>query len=194
MSERSYGRAPDELRPVDDRAGLRGHRDRLRADERRRDARHLHRLAHRRRAEVAGRAAAAAGSPPSTGCSPRRPATASSATSPGGAPTGARSRSSASSAARCAASSTSRALGENTIYLDCDVLTADGGTRCASITGAYVALALACDALRERGVLDALAADGLGRRGVGRHRRRRGRCSTSTTRRTRPPRSTPTSS
>jgi ribonuclease PH len=45
------------------------------------------------------------------------------------------------------------ALGENTIYLDCDVLTADGGTRCASITGAYVALALACDALRERRVL-----------------------------------------
>src|SRR5213596_3587445 len=45
------------------------------------------------------------------------------------------------------------ALGENTIYLDCDVLQADGGTRCASITGAYVALALACDALRERGVL-----------------------------------------
>ena len=37
-----------------------------------------------------------------------------------------------------------RALGERTIYLDCDVLQADGGTRCASITGAYVALALAC--------------------------------------------------
>jgi len=36
------------------------------------------------------------------------------------------------------------ALGERTIYLDCDVLTADGGTRCASITGAYVALDLAC--------------------------------------------------
>jgi len=45
------------------------------------------------------------------------------------------------------------ALGENTIYLDCDVLTADGGTRCASITGAYVALALACNVLIERGVL-----------------------------------------
>ncbi|MEA2131967.1 MAG: ribonuclease, partial [Solirubrobacteraceae bacterium] len=30
------------------------------------------------------------------------------------------------------------ALGERTIYLDCDVLTADGGTRCASITGAFV--------------------------------------------------------
>jgi len=39
------------------------------------------------------------------------------------------------------------ALGERTIYLDCDVLQADGGTRCASITGAYVALALACNRL-----------------------------------------------
>jgi ribonuclease PH len=46
------------------------------------------------------------------------------------------------------------ALGENTIWLDCDVLTADGGTRCASITGAYVALALACEALIGRGVIE----------------------------------------
>jgi ribonuclease PH len=45
------------------------------------------------------------------------------------------------------------ALGENTIYLDCDVLQADGGTRCASITGAYVALALACERLRDAGRL-----------------------------------------
>jgi ribonuclease PH len=45
------------------------------------------------------------------------------------------------------------ALGENTIWLDCDVLTADGGTRCASITGAYVALALACDVLAGRGAI-----------------------------------------
>jgi ribonuclease PH len=36
------------------------------------------------------------------------------------------------------------ALGERTITLDCDVLQADGGTRTASITGAYVAFALAC--------------------------------------------------
>jgi ribonuclease PH len=43
------------------------------------------------------------------------------------------------------------ALGENTIYLDCDVLQADGGTRCAAITGAYVALALACERLGESG-------------------------------------------
>ena len=40
-----------------------------------------------------------------------------------------------------------KALGERTIYLDCDVLQADGGTRCASITGAYVALSLACTRL-----------------------------------------------
>jgi ribonuclease PH len=46
------------------------------------------------------------------------------------------------------------ALGENTIWLDCDVLTADGGTRCASITGAYVALALACEVLIGRGVIE----------------------------------------
>jgi ribonuclease PH len=39
------------------------------------------------------------------------------------------------------------ALGENSIYLDCDVLQADGGTRTASITGAYVALVLAADTL-----------------------------------------------
>ncbi len=46
------------------------------------------------------------------------------------------------------------ALGERTIYLDCDVLQADGGTRCASITGAYVALALACERLRADGKLE----------------------------------------
>ncbi len=39
------------------------------------------------------------------------------------------------------------ALGERTVTLDCDVLQADGGTRTAAITGAYVALADACDAL-----------------------------------------------
>jgi ribonuclease PH len=46
-----------------------------------------------------------------------------------------------------------RALGENTIVLDCDVLQADGGTRTASITGAYVALADAIAHLRAKGVL-----------------------------------------
>ncbi len=46
-----------------------------------------------------------------------------------------------------------RALGERTITFDCDVLQADGGTRTASITGAYVALADAIKALRKRGEL-----------------------------------------
>jgi ribonuclease PH len=44
-------------------------------------------------------------------------------------------------------------LGERTVWIDCDVLTADGGTRCAAITGGYVALALA---LKATGVEDAL--------------------------------------
>ncbi len=46
-----------------------------------------------------------------------------------------------------------KALGEMTITLDCDVLNADGGTRCASITGAYVALALAIKKLQSKNVL-----------------------------------------
>jgi ribonuclease PH len=49
-----------------------------------------------------------------------------------------------------------KALGERTVYLDCDVLEADGGTRCASITGAYVAFHLACKKLMENGVLERL--------------------------------------
>src|SRR5438094_1166721 len=45
------------------------------------------------------------------------------------------------------------ALGERTVWIDCDVIQADGGTRTASITGAFVALALAFEKLRERDVL-----------------------------------------
>jgi len=45
------------------------------------------------------------------------------------------------------------ALGERTIWIDCDVIQADGGTRTASITGAFVALALACETLKKRDVL-----------------------------------------
>lgn len=46
------------------------------------------------------------------------------------------------------------ALGANTITVDCDVLQADGGTRTASITGALVALKLACNRMVERGILN----------------------------------------
>ena len=46
------------------------------------------------------------------------------------------------------------ALGERTIYIDCDVLQADGGTRCAAITGGMVALQLATDALVTKGLIE----------------------------------------
>ena len=46
------------------------------------------------------------------------------------------------------------AFGERTFWIDCDVLQADGGTRCASITGAYVALAVAVNRLVDRGDLE----------------------------------------
>ena len=66
-----------------------------------------------------------------------------------------------------------QALGERTIWLDCDVIQADGGTRTASITGAFVALALALDKLRERDVIRDDPAVRLRRRDQRRHRRRR---------------------
>ena len=63
-----------------------------------------------------------------------------------------------------------KALGENTIVLDCDVLQADGGTRTASITGAYVALADAVEWARAQGhvsrnakpLIDSVAAVSVG--------------------------------
>lgn len=48
-----------------------------------------------------------------------------------------------------------KALGERTIWLDCDVLQADGGTRTASITAAYIALAEACNGLVASGIIPA---------------------------------------
>ena len=52
------------------------------------------------------------------------------------------------------------ALGERTVYVDCDVLTADGGTRCASITGGMVALELALRRLLAEGRIAALPLTG----------------------------------
>lgn len=53
-----------------------------------------------------------------------------------------------------------KALGERQIIVDCDVLQADGGTRCASITGGYVALWLACRGLAERGIIQRIPLTG----------------------------------
>ena len=49
-----------------------------------------------------------------------------------------------------------RRLGERTITVDCDVLQGDGGTRTASVTGGFVALALACRGLLEQGLVKAM--------------------------------------
>ncbi len=60
------------------------------------------------------------------------------------------------------------ALGERTLHIDCDVIQADGGTRCASITGAWVAASLAVRTLQQQGLLqsspvtDQLAAVSVG--------------------------------
>jgi ribonuclease PH len=47
-------------------------------------------------------------------------------------------------------------MGERTVWIDCDVIQADGGTRCASITGAFIALALAFKKLKKEKVIDVI--------------------------------------
>jgi len=49
-----------------------------------------------------------------------------------------------------------QALGERTIWIDCDVIQADGGTRCASITGAFIALVLALKKLKKEKIIDTM--------------------------------------
>ena len=46
-------------------------------------------------------------------------------------------------------------LGERTVWIDCDVIQADGGTRCASITGSFIALVLAMKKLKKDKIIDA---------------------------------------
>ena len=54
-----------------------------------------------------------------------------------------------------------KVLGERTITIDCDVIQADGGTRTASITGAYVALAIACSKLVKEGIIEKMPLKGF---------------------------------
>src|SRR2546429_8037552 len=60
-----------------------------------------------------------------------------------------------------------KALGERTVTIDCDVLQADGGTRTASITGGFVALAEACEQLVRRGLIAGGPPPGAGAAGGG---------------------------
>ncbi|HSK49642.1 MAG TPA: ribonuclease PH, partial [Solirubrobacterales bacterium] len=53
-----------------------------------------------------------------------------------------------------------QALGERSVYVDCDVLQADGGTRCAAITGGYVALRLAFQKLLDRKAIETMPLTG----------------------------------
>ncbi|MDD5496757.1 MAG: ribonuclease PH [Candidatus Omnitrophica bacterium] len=48
-------------------------------------------------------------------------------------------------------------IGERTIWLDCDVIQADGGTRCASITGSFIALALAMAKMKKEGLIEEIS-------------------------------------
>ena len=82
------------------------------------------------------------------------------------------------------------ALGERTVWVDCDVLQADGGTRCASICGGYVALHRALSVLVDVGCAERAAADGGRRRRLLRDRRGRGGARPRLPTRTRAPRST----
>lgn len=54
-----------------------------------------------------------------------------------------------------------KTLGEHTITIDCDVLQGDGGTRTASVTGGFVALALACRKLVEQGKIEKMPLTGF---------------------------------
>jgi len=46
-----------------------------------------------------------------------------------------------------------KSLGERTIWVDCDVIQADGGTRCASITGSFISMVLALEKIRKEGII-----------------------------------------
>jgi ribonuclease PH len=60
------------------------------------------------------------------------------------------------------------ALGERTVWIDCDVIQADGGTRTASITGSFVALVLALDVMRQKGMIQSVpVADDVAATSVG---------------------------
>ena len=65
-----------------------------------------------------------------------------------------------------------KSLGERTVWIDCDVIQADGGTRTAAITGAYIALAEAVGRLARARHDQSHAAERFGRGGEHRHRRR----------------------
>ena len=149
-ASRSYDRAPADIRPVTIDPGFVESADGSALISIGK-TRVICTASVRSRCRAGWRARAKAGSRPSTRCCPPRPATASSATSRSAANrTGA-----AVEIQRLIGRSLRvvvdfKAMGERSVYVDCDVLEADGGTRCAAITGGFVALRLAFQKLVDR--------------------------------------------
>ena len=170
--------------PARDRARLPRAAARLRALLAGQDPRALHRVDRGGRPALAVAARAAAGSRPSTRCCRPRPASGREREASRGRQKGRTVEIQRLIGRAVRAVTDFKALGERTLWLDCDVLQADGGTRCAAISGAYVAAARRS------------TASGSRRRCPARSRPSRSGssaascCSTSTTRRTRPPTST----
>ena len=108
----------------------------------------MRRSGERGRATLASRYSGWVGSPPSTRCCRRPPTTGRHRESVKGRIGGRTHEISRLVGRSLRAAIDYKALGENTITIDCDVLQADGGTRTAAITGAYVALADAVAHLR----------------------------------------------
>ena len=100
------------------------------------------------------------------------------ATSPAASSTAARRRSSGLIGRSLRAVTDLKKLGQRTMWVDCDVLQADGGTRTASITGGCVALAIALNRLMAEGKLKDFPLRQAGGGGVGRGLSRASRCST----------------
>ena len=138
---RSDGRAADQLRPVTFQRGWLDHAEGSCLVVVRPHARAVHGVVHRRACRAGARTPGSAGSPASTRCCRAPPTRATTASRSAARSAVARTRSRASSGRSLRAAIDLSALGENSIMIDCDVLQADGGTRTAAITGAYVALA-----------------------------------------------------
>ena len=150
---RSDGRLPEQLRPTRITPNYLIHAEGLCPRRGGQDQGHLHRQHRRPRAAVSPQHRQRLGHRGIRHAAARDDARGRSGKRRRAGSAGARRKSSGSSAVRCARSRSSRRLGERTITLDCDVIQADGGTRTASISGAFVALVLALNKLREQDVL-----------------------------------------
>ena len=169
---RQNDRAPDELRPTTITPEFPAARRRLRADRSRTHARHLHGQRRGSRAAVSARQRQGLGDSRVRDAAARDEH---SHDARSGAGQGRRPHDGDPAAdwpVDANASCGLPELGERTVWIDCDVIQADGGTRTASITGAFVALVLALHKLKQQDQLRTIPDQRLRRRHQRRHRRR----------------------